>query len=151
MFSLHISYEPRDIVFCALYVAHLFSKFNTIEYTSLRCNSLFVSWMWLIAKLFSIVLVLHCNAMLSWVVVMVKSRDLRLVWEVHKPDLSQRTDVTSKALNLCTEKKKHLLMQLNEHFKNVSMSQSHYLKHKKKKNIKGFGLLFPPKAFILTL
>jgi len=36
---------------------------------------------------------------------MVKSKDLRLVWEVHKPDISQRNDVTSKALNLCTEKK----------------------------------------------
>lgn len=68
---------------------------------------------------------------------MVKSRDLRLVWEVRKPDISQRIDVTSKALNLCTEEKKsqhpkHLLMHLNEHFKNVSMSQSHYLKHQKR-------------------
>jgi len=50
-----------------------------------RCYSLFVSWMWLIAQLLRVVLVLHCNAMLSWVVVMVKSKDLRLVWEVHKP------------------------------------------------------------------
>lgn len=47
---------------------------------------------------------------------------MRLVCEILKTVKSQRTDATSKALNLCTEKKKsqhpkHLLMHQNEHFK----------------------------------
>jgi len=45
-------------------------------------------------------------------------------------------------------------MQLNEHFKNVSMSQSHYLKHNDKslwrKEYERFSFTFSHKAFILT-
>lgn len=80
---------------------------------------------------------LHCNSMLVRVAVMVYSRDLRLVcvgrsqaW--HKPKDRCHFQSFESMHWKKSQHQKHLLMHLNGHFKNVSMSQSHYLKLQKR-------------------